>query len=812
MHTLLQDLRYAMRQLRQSPGFTLIAVLTLAIGIGTNTAGYSTMDALVLRPLAVPDLKSVVTIQEQQNRGDLKQVALGNYEDWQRQSHSFEELAVYSHADMSLTGAGDAASVRAEYASPSFFPVMRANALLGRAFEEAETQPGRDRVAVLSYGFWREHFNLDAGVVGRKIELDQHTYTVIGVMPKTLQYPLGADLLLPLAPDAAQLGNRSTHDSLVIGRLRKGVTVAEAQAELNVIAERLAQMYPATNRGWSVKMEPLLDTVNGPYTPRYMELIQGATLFVLLVVCLNIANLQLARGIARQPEIAMRTALGASRWRLMRQLLTECLLLGLLGAAGGLVVAKIDLQLILLAMPERVARYVAGWSNISLNGRALAYSLLLAVGAGLVSGFAPALAALRINLVDQLKSGSRSIAGTGRSRWVRNGFTVLQIAVAVTLVIGAALMASSMVAMTHTADRYNPGQMLIFNAHLPVERYDTPEKLSAFESASLAKLRALPGVQSAELTSTLPASDWGWLDECQIENRPLIPGKFQSALRLPVSSGYFSEFKIPLASGMAAGRLFNQSDNLHSLPVAVVSRAFVARYFPGEDPLGHRIRMGAGRKDQTPWLTIVGVAEETDYSLWERKHDAVIYMNAAQVPPQGAIYAVVARGDPLALAPAVRKALVGIDPGVPLELMETYAQFMHELLIGLTYVVRTLGEDAAIALLLAAIGIFAVMAHLVGERTREIGVRLAMGARREDVLRMMLRRAAWLTGAGVCIGLALAFGLAHAVANLIYGVRPDDPIIFAGITAAIVIVALVASWFPARRASRIDPMVALRDE
>jgi putative ABC transport system permease protein len=373
---------------------------------------------------------------------------------------------------------------------------MRANALLGRVFEEAETQPGRDRVAVLSYGFWREHFNLDAGVVGRRIELDQHTYTIIGVMPKALQYPLGADLLLPLAPDAAQLGNRSAHDSLVIGRLCKGVTVAEAQAELNVIAERLAQMYPATNRGWSVKMEPLLDTVNGPYTPRYMELIQGATLFVLLVVCLNIANLQLARGIARQPEIAMRTALGASRWRLMRQLLTECLLLGLLGAAGGLLVAKIDLQFILLAMPERVARYVAGWSNIELNGRALAYSLLLAVGAGLVSGFAPALAALRINLVDQLKSGSRSIAGTGRSRWVRNGFTVLQIAVAVMLVIGAALMADSMVAMTHTADRYNPGQMLIFNAHMPIERYDTPEKLSAFESDSLAKLRALPACKA----------------------------------------------------------------------------------------------------------------------------------------------------------------------------------------------------------------------------------------------------------------------------------------------------------------------------
>ena len=807
MHALLQDLRYAVRQLRQSPGFTLAAVLTLAIGIGANTAGYSIMDAVVLRPLAVPEMNRVLTIQEQQNHGDLKPVALANYEDWQSQNHSFEELAVHSTANMSLTGAGDAAHIEAEYVSPNFFSVMRTKALIGRIFEQGETQPGRESVTVLSYYFWKEHYDADAGVLGRRIELDKHAYTIVGVMPKKLQYPQTADLLLPLAPTAAQFANRSAHDYRVIGRLRKGVSTVQAQAEMNITEERLAQAYPATNLGWSVKLVPLLNDINGPLTALYFSMMQVATLFVLLVVCLNIANLQLARGIARRPEIAMRIALGAGRWRLMRQLLTENILLGLIGGAGGLLVALLQMHLTLIAMPARVARFLAGWNNISLNGHALAFSLLLAVAAGAISGFAPALAALRVNLVDQLKSGSRAIAGARRTRWLRNLFAGAQIALAMTLVIGAALMSKGMGAMLHSADRYDPAHMLTFTVHPPAARYDTPEKMAAWQNASLENLRALPGVKQAELTITLPFSDYGWLDDCQIENRPLVPGNFQSALRLPVSAGFFSEFHISLING----RFFSSSDDLRSQPVAVVSRRFVARYFPGENPLGHRIRMGAGRNDQTQWMTIVGIAEETDYSLYDRSHPAAIYMDAAQAPPGDPTYTILTNGDPLAIAPAARKALADIDPMLPLEEVKSYAQMMQEHVTGLGFVSRGLITDGLIALLLAAIGIFGVMANLVAERTREIGVRLARGARREDVMSMMLRRAAWLAGSGVGIGLLLAFALAHGVANLIYGVRPDDPIIFAGITAAIAAIAIGSSWLPARRAARIDPMAALRD-
>ena len=803
-----QDLRYAIRQLWKSPGFTITAVLTLAIGIGANTAGFSIMDAVIFRPLAVPDLKQVVVVYEQKNHGDDQQAALANFADWQRQSRSFEEMAVHSDSQMSLTGAGDASQVFTVSTSPSFFSVLKASALLGRVFQQSETQAGSNSVAVLSFPFWKSHFANDPGVIGRTIELDRHAYTIVGVMPKTMQYPSRADLFIPMAQTDALLANRVSHDYMVIGRLRKGVSPGQAQADLNTIAEHEARAYPETNFGWRVKVATLLSDINGEYTPLYFNLMQGATLFVLLVVCANIANLQLARGIRRRPELAMRTALGASRGRLLRQLLTENILLGLMGGAGGVAFGFVDMRLNQIAMPERVMRFMAGWSNISLNGRTLAYSLLLAVGAGVVSGFTPALAALRVNLVDQLKCGSRAVMGSARSHKLRNILAVAQIALAVALVIGATLMSKGMLGMMHQTDPYNPTHTLTFNVHLPAARYDSPLKMAAWYDQSLARLRALPGVESAEVTGALPHSDDGWVDDALIENRPLALGQSRTALRLPVSAGYFDAFHV----GLVSGRLFSASDDLRSQPVAVVSRSFASHYFPGENPLVKHIRMGAAGAGQTPWLTIVGVVEETTYALWLKERPAAVYMSVAQVPPDGIKYAIKTSGDPLMLAPAARKALAALDPGLPLDLLETYATYTHEELTGMFYIAALLGFDAFIALLLAAIGIFGVMANLVGERTREIGVRLALGAQREDVLRMILTRAGWLTGIGVCTGLVMAFGLAHGVANLLYEVSPNDPVVFSGITAVITALALLASWMPARREARIDPMRALRDE
>jgi len=544
----------------------------------------------------------------------------------------------------------------------------------------------------------------------------------------------------------------------------------------------------------------------------------GAVLALLAIGCVNVAGLLLARGVKREREMAMRVAIGAGRWRLLRQLLTENILLGLIGGAGGLAFAALYMHVSEVTMPERVARYLAGWSNISLNGRALGFSLALAVGAGIISGFAPAMEALRVDLVDQLKSGSRAVTGSGRSRKLRNMLAVSQISLAVALVVGAALMCKGMLGMLHLGDRYRPAQTLIFHVQLPVGRYDTPEKVAGWYGRSLDSLRALPGVESAAIAGALPYSDEAWLDEFQIENRPATPGDSPKTLRLTVSDGYFGAFHIALASGFTGGRLFNSGDDLHSQPVAVVSRQFASRYFPKSNPLGHRIRMSWAGAEQTPWVTIVGVVDEADYSMWERSHPAAVYLSAAQLPQAAMTYSILAKGDgrPIApevrLAPEVRKALAELDPVLPLDGVESYAQYLRERLAGMFYVAATLGLDAFIALLLAAIGIFGVMANLVGERTREIGVRLAMGARREDVLGMMLRRAVWLTGLGLGIGLVLAFGLAHGVASLLYQVSPNDPVIFASITASITAVAMLASWLPARRASQIDPIVALRDE
>jgi putative ABC transport system permease protein len=798
-----RDIRYSARQLRKSPGFTLTVIATLAIGIGVNVAIFSSMDAVVLRPLAVPALDHVMVVAEQQQRGK-EPVTLADFNDLRRQNKAFEDLAAVQGVNYTLSGAGDAAQISADRVSASFFSILRTQAFLGRIFDESECQPGKDAVAVLNYGFWRRHFGANARILGQKIQLDQHDYTIIGVLPRTMQYPPAVDMLLPFAPTAAQTANRSDHGYLVLGRLRDGVTLESARSEMQLISDRLAKSYPATNQGWSMHVEPLLDDINGDLTPLYYKLIMGATMFVLLVVCANVANLQLSRGVARRSEIAMRTALGATRKRIIRQLLTENILLAIVGAGLGIAFAALYLHFTLIAMPARVARYIPGWDNISINGRALTFSILLAVISGLVAGLAPSVEALRIRLVDQLRAGSRQ--ATGRSR-LRSIFAVAQISLAVALVIGAALMAKGMTSMFRQADIYSPEKVLTVHPDLPVKRYDTAEKQAAWYAAALDRLRAIPGADRVELATALPYTDSGWQLDVAIENRPTTPGKLQTAVRLAVTPGYFEAFHIPILDG----RNFVQGDSIHSVPVAIVSRRFADHYFGGNNPIGHRIRLGDG-KSHDPWLTIVGVSQEANYSLWENDLPPAVYTSFAQQPLAGSTIAILAKGDPLSLAGPARKALASVDAGVPLDPVQTYRDLIRDNLVGLMYAASMLALDAFIALLLSAIGIFAVMANLVGERTREIGVRLAMGASKDDVLRMILRRASWLTGTGLVIGLLLAFALARLVANLLRGVRPDDPITFGAVAIVVIGVALAASWFPARQASRVDPMQALRSE
>ncbi len=810
LEILWSDLRYALRQLWKAPGFTLTTVLTLAIGIGMNTAVFSMMDAVVLRPLAVPDMSRVVIVAEEHGRdsADYKQVALANYQDWKQQSTSFADLAIRSDASMSLTGTGEALHVQAALTSASFFQVLRANALLGRVYQDRECQPGHNNVAVLSYAFWQKRFGADPAVLGRSLHLDGQSYNVIGVLPKTMAYPSVSEVFLPLAPTPEQLQNRIAHDYLVIGRLSRGVSVNQAQAELRAIADRSAKTYPASNLGWSVHVEPLLDGINGDLTPLYYRLILAATGFVLLVVCANIANLQFVRGLSRRPEIAVRTALGASRGRLLRHLLTENLVLGAMGAAGGLAVAAVCLHFLIISLPKSIEKYIAGWSNISLNGRALAFSLFLALAAGFTCGLLPALKALRINLVDQLKAGSRNTSASRETHRLRNLFAVSQISFSVLLVIGAALMCKGMWSMLHLADAYQPKQVLTFHLDLPASRYATDEQRASWFESSLQKLRALPGVTHAQVTTALPHGQEAWDDDFRIENRPMPPGKFQSAVRLAVTDGYFEAFHIRQLSG----RYFNSSDSINTQPVAVVSRKFAERYFSAESPIGHRIQMGAAGSPDARWVRIVGVVDDVNYLWIDRAVEPAVYLNALQIPPAAATYVLMTGANPMASAAVVRQALAALDPTIPLDDVQTYDTYLEVELTGLLHAAALLSIDALIALLLAAIGIFGVMANLVAERTKEIGIRIALGARPEAVLALILRRAALLTGVGVSLGTVLAFGLARLSANLLFGVRPDDPGVFLSIIAAIAAIAFLVSWGPARRAASIDPARTLRTE
>jgi predicted permease len=806
------DLKFAVRQLRKAPAFALTAILTLAIGIGANTAIFSVMDAIVLRPLAVPDLNRVVTMYEAQGHnpsGDWPATSLGNYEDWARQSRSFESLAIRSNESLTLTGAGEAAHVQAAAVSPNFFDLLRSRPLVGRVFLPEEATPGRDGEVVLSYGYWQSHFGGDAAVIGRHVELNGRASTVVGVMPKNFGYPSDAELFLPLAATPQQMQNRTGREYFVIGRLRPGVSVAAAQAEMNGIAARLAKMYPATNLGWDLHVTPLLDNVNGSLTPLYMRMIMGATIFVLLIVCANLANLQFARGLGRHNEMAVRTALGAQRYRLLRQLLAESVLLGLVGAAVGLLLAKLDLKFLIDTMPPLIARYVAGWSHISLNGRVLAVSIALAVGAGMVSGLAPSLEALRLNLVDQLKAGGRTSTGSKRTHRLRNIFVVAQIALAVALVVGATLMVKGLDSMFHRSDKYGPKRVLTFNVTLPAEHYGTAQKESEWYARSLDRIQSLPGVKTAVITTDLPeGNDGTWDDSFKIDNRPVVPGQIQNAARLAVSPGYFNALGIPVVEG----RGFTSSDGLDTTPVVIVSRKFAAQYFPGTSALGHKIRLGVERNNDNPLVTIVGIADDVQYQWTDSSAEPAIYLNAMQIPPDSAKYAVLTQGDPLAIAPEVRRALASLDSALPLDAMQTYAEYVREGLIGLTNASDMMAVDAVIALLLAGIGIFGVMANLVGERRREIGVRLTMGASRNDVQRMFLRRAGTLAGVGIAIGIVMAALLARAMANLLFGVRPGDIVVFVTTIVAIAGIALLSAYLPARRAAGVDPVESLRSE
>jgi putative ABC transport system permease protein len=807
MAKLWQDLRYGLRLLAKSRGFTALAVLALALGIGANTAIFSVANAFLRKPVSFPQLDRLVAIENlapEQTVG-WNNVSPADYLDWKRQSRSFEQMAASEESNVNLTGNAEPERVLGAYISANYFDVLRVKPVLGRAFLPEEEQPGRDQEAVLSHSLWQRRFGSDPSVLGKTVALDGKSCTIVGVMSKEFDYPPAVQLWLPLALDAKSQTVRDDHSLDLVARLKSGVSFGEARAELETIESRIQQQFPKTEKGWEVKMIPLRVYASGELADEYCLLLMAAVGFVLLIACANVANLQFARSASRQKEIALRQALGASRLRVVRQLLTESILMAVAGAGLGLLLAEWGIALTVHYMPPEVEKFIPAWKHIRLDNDAFFFTVGITLLAGLISGLAPSFQSSKPDINEELKEGGRSsTAGRARQR-LRSAFVVIEVALSLVLLVGAGLMAKGVRALLDVHRGLSPDKILTMRVNLPESKYKTPQQQASFYDQVLRQFETVPGMQAAIVTAVPFGGDDN--DAFTIQGRPAQAGEFRIANHETVSPGYFRIMKIPLLQG----RLLGDQDGAETPGVAVISESLAQRYFPGEDPLGKTIKRGQ-EDSALPWLTIVGVVGDIKYDAYERKEPPPLYVSYRQAPHSYSYIAIRTEGDPMAFAPAVRSRIASVDPEQPVFDVQTLEKLISNQVLGLSYVAVMLSVLGIIALILASIGVYGVMAYSVTERTHEIGLRIALGAQRRDVLRLVLGRGVILTSLGLVIGLPLSLALARLVASLFFGVGASDMITFGGVTLLMTGIALLASYVPARQAMRVDPIIALRHE
>ena len=809
MRSVAQDVRYGVRVLRKNPGLTALAVLALGLGIGANTAVFSVCAAFLWHPVSFPGVDRIVMVMNRtpESSGlDWNEISPADYLDWSRQSRSFNALSSFEFDDVNLTGAGEPEKLTASLVSADFFSTLQSPPVLGRAFRPEENQPGRDQEVILSHALWHRSFGGAPDVIGEAAEIDGRSYTIVGVMDKDFDFPPSAQLWLPMTLSAKEQSVRDTHYVSAVARLRPGVTMEQAQAEMSAIGRRLEEQYPDTDKGWTVWVFPVAGYVAGFYGQQYSRLALGAVFFVLLIACANVANLLLARGASRQREIALRSALGASRWRVIRQLLTESVLLALGGCALGLVLGNWGIQIIRAYMPAEVEKYLPFWHTIRLDREAFLFSLGAAVLAGIFAGIAPALTASKPDVIEQLKDGARgSASGRGAHR-LRSVFVISEIALSLVLLIGAGLMAKGVLSLTRAERSLAPESLLTFSVQLPDSKYKSGDQQSVFYGRMLEGIESVPGVKSATLASSLPYGSH-ISNFFRIQGKPFEPGAHPTAYIQRISPAFFRTLHIPLRSG----REFGTMDAKDSPRVAIVSEDLVHRYLADENPIGMQIKTGT-EDSADPWTTIVGVAAPVRYYWSNRVEDPAIYFPYAQAPHSWSHVVIRAAGDPLALVPSLRARIGTVDPDQPIFDVATEAKVVHNSLLGLAYVAVLLLVFGAMALLLAAIGVYGVMSYAASERTHEIGVRMALGAEPRSIFGLVLRRGTVLAAIGFLIGLPAAFALARLVSSLLFGVGAADGFIFSAATFMLAAVAVLACYVPARRAMRVDPMVALRYE
>ena len=807
MNTLIQDVKYGLRMLTKNPGVTLLAVCALALGIGANSAIFSVADPLLLRPEPFPNLgRLALMFNRVGSVTDENSMYPADYEVIRERSTSFAQLAAHSGRDANLTGQGDPERVYAERVTTNFFDVVGVQPFLGRAFSQEEGIPGHDQEVVLSYGLWQGRFGGDPNIVGKETQINGSSYTIVGVMGKDFNYPVATQLWEPLALTAADKVDRSNNYLLPIGLLKPGVSVSQAAAELSGIGQELAREYPRTNKDMGIRTVPFRTYATDELTHNFMLLLLAAVAFVLLIACANVANLQLARVAGREREIAVRAALGASRWRVVRQLLTESVILALVGAVAGLLLAEWAVGLTVSYMPAEFSQYVAGWNRIALDWRAVAFTVGIAVLAGIIAGLAPALGNSRPDIANSLKEGGRG--GSGRaSHRLRSVLVVAEVAVSLVLLVGAGLLVKGFRALLDANQKFEPQSLLTANIALPMNKYPDQTKQAAFYQEALAQMAAIPGVEFASLATAVPDSDNFSYHPFTGEGRPWTEDFGHLALSESISANYFRTLHLPLLRG----REFTDADGPNAQRVAIISRSMAERYWPGEDAIGKRIKEGQPDK-KNPWMTIVGVVSDAKYNPYLQTVDGAVYVPYTQDVSANMAFLLRTAGDRLSFVPAVRAKIAVVDANQPIYEPKTLARLTYEELIGISYIAAMMAVLGLIALVLASSGVYGVMAHSVTERTHEIGIRLALGAEPRQVLRWIAGRGIRLAVIGLAIGLALSFALARLLSSLILGVSATDPLIFVGVPAVLALVATAACYLPARRAMRVDPIVALRYE
>jgi putative ABC transport system permease protein len=810
METLLQDIRYGVRTLLAKPVVAILAVLALALGIGASTAIFSVVNTVLLRALPYPNGDRLVMIWEQ-NRPrsrDRNVISPANFLDWREQNKAFEGMSAFYGATYNLTGLGNPEEVAGMAASPNLFDVLGSHAVLGRTFTQDDGVTGKDNVAVLSYGFWQKHFGGDPNVVGKTFALDGVSIAVVGVMPEGFDFFVkensnikkNPEFWLPIAftQRSRVRGGRSLS---AIGVLKPGVTIESARAEMNALGSRLEQQYPDFNQGWGITLVPLHKQFSGDLKPALMILLIAVG-FVLLIACANVANLLMARSVARQREFAIRAALGAGRLRLLRQLLTESVLLALAGCAIGLLVARWGVDALLAISP----RDLLSFSTVAIDKRVLGFALALAVLTSLIFGLLPALESSRPTTSESLKEGGRGTTA-GRAHRVLNWFVVAQVALSLMLLIGSGLMIKSFMRLQAVNPGFDPSNVLTASVTLPRAKYsETPKRIEFFQQL-LARVRQLPGTSAVGAASAPPFMGLGAATGFDIEGQPVLPAaqKPTTDVRV-VDPDYFKTMSIPVLKG----RTFTDREETQESRVVIISDALARQYFPNDNPLGKRITISM--KEQNDPCEIIGVVGDVKMRGLDIPTRPMVYWPHAELPYLSMTVVVRTNGSAAAVAGALEREVRALDKDQPISDVRTMKEWLSDSIARARFATLLLGIFAVVALMLASLGIYGVMAYSVTQRTNEIGIRMALGASRANVVRLVFRRGLLLALSGVGLGLIGSLGLTRVLAGLLFGVSVTDPAIFGLVPIILLTVATAAVYLPARRATKVDPLVALRYE